>query len=460
MFEAYQYITNMHITPIVIWVSLAIAILSVVLIKFLVNNNRYRYISIAILFVWIFLYLCEAVIFRDSMTNCVAYLHPVYFIKPLIENSLSSVLGYLSYMTLVFVPIGVLLSFIFHFTYPDKKRYGRVVMIGLAISCLIESLQYFFNKGDFYTSDIIFNVLGCLFGTAIHKLYFRNLWVHEINKRISDKHCYYKKIKCQIFIGEIKREKFIWIILVFALLLPFISYSSLGINSDVLHRLHILCDNLAYSYIAGFVIYGFTIILPRIENIFKAKRHLASAFGSIYSDMVCIADSLGYYDNGGEENNDKVKTMKRHLVVEKAKETPCGILKTVVKDFLGIHNHDKICSNEVILNKRAVGIIKAMSALIQTDVDNALRCFSNGMTEDEIKHLNDFKDLSEKLFYTSLAGYVYDEEIRSSANDVDYYVNEFCNKLSTAKRLKGQYSKYNYYAVHKDAIMSTPEYIR
>ena len=57
-------------------------------------------------------------------------------------------------------------------------------------------------------------------------------------------------------------------------------------------------------------------------------------------------------------------------------------------------------------------------------------------------------------------GYVYDEEIRSSANDVDYYVNEFCNKLSTAKRLKEQYSKYNYYAVHKDAIMSTPVYIR
>ena len=76
------------------------------------------------------------------------------------------------------------------------------------------------------------------------------------------------------------------------------------------------------------------------------------------------------------------------------------------------------------------------------------------------KHLNDFKNISEKLFYTSLAGYIYDEEIRSSENDVDYFVNDFCNKLSTAKRLKGQYSKYNYYAVHKDAIMSTPEYIR
>lgn len=457
MFEGYQFITKMHLMPIVIWISLAITILSVLLIKFLVKNNRYRYISIAILVGWIFLYLCEAVIFRDSMTNCVAYLHPVYFIKPLIKNSLISVLGYLSYKTLVFVPVGVLLSFIFHFSYPDKKRYGRAVMIGLAVSCLIESLQFFFNKGDFNVSDIIFNVLGCLLGTVIHKLYFESLWIHEISKRISDKQCYYKKIKCQIFIEEIKREKFIWLILVLALLLPFISYSSLGINSALLHRLHILCDNLAYSYIAGFVIYGLTIILPRIEKIFKARHQLEFAFSRIYSDLVCIAERLGYYDNDGEERSDKVKIIKRHLVVEEdVKETACGIIKNVVKDFLGIHSHDKTCSNEVILNKKAIGIIKAMFSLIQTEVDNALRCFSNGMTEDEIKNLSNFKTISEKLFYTSLAGYVYDEEIRSSENDVDYFVNDFCNKLSAAKRLKDQYSKYNYYAVHKNAITSNP----
>lgn len=67
--------------------------------------------------------------------------------------------------TLVFVPFGVTLSYIF-----EKTNLLRDVAICLGIPLTIESIQFLTMLGNPATEDLITNVIGCFLGFAVYRL--------------------------------------------------------------------------------------------------------------------------------------------------------------------------------------------------------------------------------------------------------------------------------------------------
>lgn len=116
---------------------------------------------------WLFLILCTAIIFRESRVergyNLIpfdSYFHypeNCYFVEAAAVNMLNVIL---------FVPFGLLLGCGFR-----GISWKKVLLIGLGISFSIELLQYIFNRGFCETDDLIHNILGCILGFAVYKLF-------------------------------------------------------------------------------------------------------------------------------------------------------------------------------------------------------------------------------------------------------------------------------------------------
>ena len=62
----------------------------------------------------------------------------------------------------MFIPIGLLLSFLI-----TKKYWWLVLVFGVVISITIELLQRYLQRGLCEMDDIIHNTIGCLLGLAI-----------------------------------------------------------------------------------------------------------------------------------------------------------------------------------------------------------------------------------------------------------------------------------------------------
>ena len=77
--------------------------------------------------------------------------------------SLTNVLGNI----LLFVPMGVLLPIVF----PKCNKWHRTILIGAAISIVIECLQYFFARSA-DIDDVILNTLGTAAGFWIYQRCF------------------------------------------------------------------------------------------------------------------------------------------------------------------------------------------------------------------------------------------------------------------------------------------------
>lgn len=70
---------------------------------------------------------------------------------------------------LVFVPLGILLPAAYSAKH-DTKNYIFVVFTGMAVSLIIESLQYIFSIGFSEIDDIFNNAWGCAVGCGIYAL--------------------------------------------------------------------------------------------------------------------------------------------------------------------------------------------------------------------------------------------------------------------------------------------------
>ena len=65
----------------------------------------------------------------------------------------------------VFIPVGILLGFIF-----KKQRWWTSFIIGVGISVSIEILQFTLKRGYLEFDDVMHNTLGCLIGYGIYAL--------------------------------------------------------------------------------------------------------------------------------------------------------------------------------------------------------------------------------------------------------------------------------------------------
>lgn len=70
--------------------------------------------------------------------------------------------------TFLFFPLGLTLPFVFKGS--TVKRILLAILIGFALSAMIEALQYFFSLGQSKSDDVICNTVGTAFGSCSYLL--------------------------------------------------------------------------------------------------------------------------------------------------------------------------------------------------------------------------------------------------------------------------------------------------
>jgi glycopeptide antibiotics resistance protein len=78
---------------------------------------------------------------------------------------------------MAFVPVGLLLKLAYR-----RINCWQVLLIGFVLSITIEALQFFYNKGYSEFSDVINNVLGCVVGFYLYKV-FLLIFIHVFSKK-------------------------------------------------------------------------------------------------------------------------------------------------------------------------------------------------------------------------------------------------------------------------------------
>ena len=78
--------------------------------------------------------------------------------------------------------------------------------------------------------------------------------LNKLNKRITARKQFNKRILCNIRLQMIKDEHAIWILLFCALVVPLIPFAGLGISCSYL-QFGVVLDNVCYGYIAGMIFY-------------------------------------------------------------------------------------------------------------------------------------------------------------------------------------------------------------
>lgn len=115
----------------------------------------------------LFLIICTAIIFREERVERTFNLIPFdsYYHYP--ENSYFIEAAAVNILNVImFIPLGLLLGCGFR-----EMTWKKVLLIGFGISFSIELLQVFLKRGICETDDLIHNLLGCLIGFGIYKLF-------------------------------------------------------------------------------------------------------------------------------------------------------------------------------------------------------------------------------------------------------------------------------------------------
>lgn len=250
--------------------------------------------------------------------------------------------------------------------------------------------------------------------------------IKQIKARIKARKSFNKKMLWNIRLMLIKEEKFIWFFLLFALIFPAIPFANMGISIPLLHPFRVILDNVCYGYIAGMIFYLFSDFRPRSYRIYKAKQHLASLYRSIHVDYVCAAETLGMIDD------------EEHIV---------GNYETIVSRALF---KEKIDDNYIAIKEEIISKVKAMLNLVDKEIEDLLLLHNGDLEEDEIKDINGFLNLFDKLKTSNLYDYVSSNDIVVANNDLVYFLSSLGLNYEISKRLKERYSVYNFNAEKYD----------
>lgn len=246
--------------------------------------------------------------------------------------------------------------------------------------------------------------------------------LQQINARIKARKNFNKKILWKIRLVLAKEEKLIWILLLIALIFPAVPFSNLGISVPFLHPCRVILVNVSYGYIAGMIFYLFSDFRSKSYKIFKAKQQLASMYSSIHLNYVIAANTLGIIDDEGNlvKNSD---TIARQSLFSK-----------------------KIDNSHIVINEDVISSVKAVLILVDKEVEDALLLHNGDFEEDEIKKINGFRNLFDKLRISNLYDYISSHDIVVANNDLDFFLSNFTLNYDISKRLKEQYSLYEFNA--------------
>ena len=161
LFDANLYIT-FHITPLWIWISVIAAIVTVIVLL-LRKMDLLSAVCWGFMCAYMILLLAMTLFCRrpDSVSH--VKLAPFWTIRELFQGNMKY-LSELIVNVLMFIPVGIALCALM------KGSIKKSVIAALALSVMIELLQFAGKRGLCETDDVIHNVEGALIGMAVYSL--------------------------------------------------------------------------------------------------------------------------------------------------------------------------------------------------------------------------------------------------------------------------------------------------
>ena len=431
----------------------AILTITLLVITFLFfKMKKYKYNSIYALITYLVIYLWLDIYCGPQLHDYQYDLVPLQLLKTVFYGEGVYFSNEIIFNILFFIPIGLILSFVFHYEYPSKRRYKKTFLYGSTLIICIEILQLVSKTGAFRTDDIILKLLGCAIGAFAHAKLFWSMGLTKQTIRIEKKKAFKSRTLRRLAFEEAKKECSIWIIFAIAIILPFVSYKWIGIHNDYLHKIRVVFDNLSYSYIAGMIFYFFTSFSNRVRKKFKAKLQLQQSFSKIYNYLLSILSFFKCIDKNGNLLPDADEIIINSLRINAEKKHLCLLqrLKARIENyFLGSKKTWNV-SNMVTLNPVIMRNIKAWLSLISKEVDHVRIHNYDSLNEYEMKALNNFKSIQDKLHYSSLTEFIHSSKLEVDTNDFNYFVSSVTSSYNEAKRLSQEYKKYSFYAMNPD----------
>lgn len=350
-----------------------------------------------------------------------------------------------------FIPIGILLSFVFHYSYPDSKRIKLAILWCFLISIVCEAIQYISGRGAYDVVDIMLNLLGCEVGIMMHHLFLKNIGVSSLAMRIDRRNRYNRRIFYQLLWRELMGECKVWCLFIASLVFPYMSFDCLGLHSAFLHDMRTMFNNLSYSYIAGVIFYVLSTFLPRVKKLHKAKSHLLKTYSNIDSMFSMAAGFIGCQEEHsmGQANEEKIISELQYSHSEgndgSSDKLICKI-KAAITEVFSCDKKKKLKDNELAIRSDILRKLNALFTMNDNAVDECLLLYSDVLTTTELNDLNGFKHCYDKLFYSMLNHSTTDEYFVVPQRDIEHFASDFLVKYNKVERLKKEYSIYSFYS--------------
>lgn len=134
---------------------------AVFLLAFFEVKKGLRYLMCLLLIEYFLILLSSTVVFRPYSLLLEHYFVPFWSYKAILNGEKELIIDNLLNV-LVFLPIGFLLGIVL-----KTKQFWRVLIVGIGVSVMIETLQYTLNRGVAEFDDMMHNTLGCMMGYGL-----------------------------------------------------------------------------------------------------------------------------------------------------------------------------------------------------------------------------------------------------------------------------------------------------
>ena len=133
-----------------------------------------RYSLVLLLGEYIFLLFCSTVLFRDINMGERCCLRPFWSYERISKGiNVAVLLPQIIMNVIAFMPVGFIGGCVFR-----KHSFGRVLLLGFALSLSIEIMQFLFQRGFAEFDDVYHNTLGAIIGYGLFSL-CRIVWAHR-----------------------------------------------------------------------------------------------------------------------------------------------------------------------------------------------------------------------------------------------------------------------------------------
>lgn len=231
-----------------------------------------------------------------------------------------------------------------------------------------------------------------------------------------------KKLLWKLRWETVMREKWIWVLLLLAIVIPAVTEMIDGFPKALSNVL----NNVSFGYIAGMLFYVMSDFNGRTSRRLEAIQNLAQT----YSFCAIQLDDLKLHlwilgRNGGFEDNYLDIARKRIIMRQCTEEDPSKL--TFVE-----------------LNPDALVHLRSCASFISQSINNTLIRSGQDLSSEEQSYLQLLDGLYSRLFIHSRMDFQIGEVVTTASVDVDNYIETLYGLDTMIHKLKAKYLPYVY----------------